>query len=81
MGYTINISKADQNKDGTIKLGWNDKPSYRHYFATASRSIGHTSSKAKQIVEELLQIYPKPLYKIDVSLNQSTSTGVDINEL
>ena len=81
MGYTINISKADQNKDGGIKMGWDNKPTYRHYFATASRSIGHSSTKAKQIVEELSQIYPKPLYKIGVSMEQSTSTSVDINEL
>jgi hypothetical protein len=81
MGYILNISKADQNKDGSIKIGWNDKPTYRHYFATASHSIHYTSSKAKQIVEELSQIYPKPIYKIDVSMEESTSTHVEFNEL
>jgi len=81
MGYTINISKADQNKDGSIKEGWNDKPTYRHYFATASRSIGHDSTKAKKLVEELSKTYPSPLYKISVAMEQSTSTSVEITEL
>lgn len=81
MGFIINVSKADQNKDGSIKLDLNLKPSYAHYFATASRSIGHTSSKAKRIVAELSTIYPSPLYKIDVSLKEVVYKGVDVNTL
>lgn len=81
MGYIINISKADQNKDGSIKLGWDNRPSYAHYFATASRSIGYTPSKAKRIVEELSTIYPSPLYKISVSKKETLYNDVDINEL
>jgi len=79
--YTINIAKADQNKDGSIKIGYNKQPSYSHYFATASRSIGLSSSKAKQLVKELSQIYPMPLYKIEVSLYNASSSQVDIKDL
>jgi len=79
--YSINISKAEQTKDGKIKIGWNNQPSYAHYFATASRSIGLSSSKAKQLVEELSQMYPMPLYKISVSLHISSSSQVDIKDL
>ena len=81
MGFIINVSKADQNKDGTIKLDLNLKPSYAHYFATASRSIGHTSSKAKRIVTELSIIYPSPLYKIDVLIKDVVYEDIDVNTL
>jgi len=81
MGYTINIAKADQNKDGSFKLGSDKKPSYAHYFATSTRSIGYASIKAKRIVEELLTIYPSPLFKIEVSMDEKISRKVDIDTL
>jgi len=68
MAYEINVSKKDS------------KGTYRHFFATAERSIT-TSSKLTTVYEELSDAFPSPEYHMSVTHWNKIGEEVNINEL
>jgi hypothetical protein len=70
MYYEINVSKNMNPKPG-------GEPSFRHYFATAPRSL--TSQKETQkMLSHFQKLFPSPDYKISVSMNPEQSYHWDL---
>lgn len=68
MYYEINVSKKDS------------KNTYKHYFATAKRSI--TSEKELiPMVKHFSTVFPEPEYKITVTCHSEAGVGLDVDEL
>jgi hypothetical protein len=67
MFFEINVSKKD--KDGT----------YRHYFATADRSLGN-STKAVMLLKHFQKLFPCPAYDVTVSKHPEQFTGYSPDE-
>jgi hypothetical protein len=78
MAYEINISKAVQNEDGTIKMDYKNEPTYVHYFATAERSID-SITKLKQILDDLRLIYTTPLFNITATSWSKVGESINID--
>ena len=68
MYYEINVAKKFKGSMGI---------NYKHFFATAPRSIT-SRDELKSVYAELKQAFPKPMYDITISYNPETSTGVNI---
>lgn len=74
MHYEINVSKLD---DGNYNHG---HKTYRHFFATAPRSI-QTEDKLKTVLIEFKKAFPEPEYKISATQERSVGTSIDVEEI
>lgn len=69
MHYEINIAKKEK-----------DSSSYRHFFATAPRSITD-DQKLFEVVRELKKKFPEPEYNLTVSKWETIGKDVDVTEI
>jgi hypothetical protein len=70
MSYEINVSKLEQSYHSRGK-------SYRHFFATAERSID-SKERLKEIYNELKNAFPEPEYNITISYIPNIQYGVNV---
>ena len=71
MFYEVNISKFNKK---TVPN------SYRHYFATAPRSITNKLD-LKIILEDFVVKFPEPEFNITVTKDEQVQKSVDIKEI
>lgn len=74
MHYEINVSKLD---DGNFNHG---HKTYRHFFATAERSIT-TKVSLKLVLTELMKVFKMPEYKISVSREEKVGNIINVEEI
>jgi len=73
MYYEINIAKQS-------KLGRIERPDYRHFFATAERSIT-TESELKAVLLYLVPAFPMPEFNITVTKWEKLGEQVNIEDI
>ena len=67
MYYEINVAKKDK------------KGEYRHYFATAKRSIT-TQTQLQEMTKHFMTVFPAPEYHISVSYVPEVSYGMEAQD-
>jgi hypothetical protein len=65
MSYEINVAKKQEGNKG-----------YRHFFATAERSIDNKAD-LKKVYNALKNAFPEPEYDITISYNPRMNYGVN----
>jgi len=68
MYYEINVAKKDDKKT----YGNYNEISYKHYFATAKRSLTSRDETIK-ILKEFMVKFPEPEYKISINYHPENS--------
>jgi len=72
MFYEINVAKD-------TKSNYRNEVNYRHFFATAPRSIT-TDDELKTALEIFMVAFPEPMYNITVTRDDQRSEGVNIED-
>jgi hypothetical protein len=73
MYYEINVYK-------NVRTHINDDITFKHFFATAPRSIT-TKAKLKEVLTTFLVVFPEPMYGISVTMDKEEREGVFISEI
>jgi len=76
MYYEINVSKGIKANQFSRGL------TYYHYFATAPRSLQSEkeTKETKEMLKHFQVIFPKPEYKISLSMNPEVEQDLDIED-
>jgi hypothetical protein len=70
MHYEINVAKRN------AKPGFDGKPTYSHFFATAERSITN-EEKLREVYSMLRLTCPEPAFQITITRVETTGAFVD----
>jgi len=73
MYYEINVAKQEF-------IGTSSRFTYKHFFATAKRSIT-TESELKNVLKCLVVAFPKPEYDITVTRYETSGLFIDIQRV
>lgn len=73
MYYEINVAKIEENSFNNGKI-------YRHYFATAPRSVT-TEQEMKEMVVRFSNVFPAPEFNMTVTLWEKRGKGINISKL
>lgn len=73
MYYEINVAKTNHS---VSSLG----SKYRHFFATAPRSIT-TLDELREVYDAIREAFPLPDHIISVTRYEETGTSVDMNRI
>ncbi len=72
MYYEINVAKQDF-------IGTSERFTYKHFFATAKRSIT-TENELKEVLKHLVVAFPKPEFDITVTMYEERGDFVNIED-
>lgn len=73
MNIEINVAKKTAEKD------YKGNPTYKHFFATAERSITN-SDELKKVLPIMREKFPFPEYRITVNVDPGTHYYFDLEE-